>query len=880
VEREDGGRGFGFTGGHFHMNWGDDNFRKVVLNALLWISKVEVPAGGVASSVTEEELMENLDPKRGSRPAVRPSADAGAKPLFRSGLIKSGSVPVDVDLTGAEGLWLVVADAGDGIGCDWADWAEPVLVKQDGSKVKLTDVKWKSATTGHGRVNIDRNCGGGSLKIAGEPVSFGIGTHAPSVIEYDLAGQGFVRFKGRAGVDNGGTDQGCGSSVEFMAFVQPPPRSVVFASAAAAGSGGGRGSGPEAAKEYLKTMTVPEGLEVTLFASEPMLRNPTNMDIDSRGRIWVTEGVNYRSTFQSWGVLREGGDRILILEDTNGDGTADKETIFYQGPEINAALGICVLGNRVIVSRSPDIFVFTDTNGDDRADRKDVWFSGIGGVDHDHGAHAFVFGPDGRLYFNVGNDGGRLKTADGNRYVVDRAGNEVHGHGNPYRQGLVFRCNLQGGELETLAWNFRNNYEVAVDSFGTMWQSDNDDDGNQAVRINYVMEFGNYGFTDEMTGAGWRTQRTNMEDAIPQQHWHQNDPGVMPNLLVTGAGSPTGITVYEGRLLPRVFHDQMLHCDAGPRVVRAYPVTSSGAGYEATVVNLLESSDTWFRPSDVSVAPDGSVYVADWNDPGVGGHNMGDRNLETMRGRIYRVAPAGHQSRVGKPDLESAEGAVTALKSPNSATRFLAWTALHRLGDQAETALIRLWNDDNPRMRARALHLLARIPGKERKYIAEALKDPDSDIRITGLRIARERRYDMIPYVRMLVDDPSPQVRRECALALRHHSAPEAAGLWARLAVQHDGADRWYLEALGIGADRQWDRYLDEWLEQVGDDWNTPAGRDVVWRSRSKKTPDLLVKIIADGNTSREERSRYIRSLDFIKGPEKDAALIQLLGVN
>jgi hypothetical protein len=138
----------------------------------------------------------------------------------------------------------------------------------------------------------------------------------------------------------------------------------------------------------------------------------------------------------------------------------------------------------------------------------------------------------------------------------------------------------------------------------------------------------------------------------------------------------------------------------------------------------------------------------------------------------------------------------------------------------------------------------------------------------------------MIPYVRMLVDDPSPQVRRECALALRHHSAPEAAGLWARLAVQHDGADRWYLEALGIGADRQWDRYLDEWLEQVGDDWNTPAGRDVVWRSRSKKTPDLLVKIIADGNTSREERSRYIRSLDFIKGPEKDAALIQLLGVN
>jgi len=77
-----------------------------------------------------------------------------------------------------------------------------------------------------------------------------------------------------------------------------------------------------------------------------MVRNPTDMDIDERGRVWVIEGVNYRSSFKPWGILQSAGDRIVILEDTNRDGLADKETTFYQGPEINSALGICVLGTR------------------------------------------------------------------------------------------------------------------------------------------------------------------------------------------------------------------------------------------------------------------------------------------------------------------------------------------------------------------------------------------------------------------------------------------------------------------------------------------------------------------------------------------------------
>ena len=337
--------------------------------------------------------------------------------------------------------------------------------------------------------------------------------------------------------------------------------------------------------------------------------------------------------------------------------------------------------------------------------------------------------------------------------------------------------------------------------------------------------------------------------------------------------------VYEGKLLPEIFRNQVLHCDALPRVVRAYLVQPSGAGYKSEEKNILTTEDAWFRPSDLCAAPDGSIYVADWNDAGVGGHYMADQHLETMTGRVYHIAPKG--SKPSKPNLNFNTSATCtqALQSPNQATRYLAWTRLHAMQAGAEADLLKLWKGNDPRMRARALQLLARIKGSEPKYIQQAVKDSDADIRITGLRIARELKFDVVPWVKLLARDTSPQVRRECAIALRHNPSLEAPKLWAQLALQHDGADRWYLEALGIGADGQWDKFFDAWLAQAGDKWNTPAGRDLIWRSRSKKTPTLLAKIISDKSLSAQEREHYFRSFDFITGPEKDAALVQLLTV-
>ncbi|MEO6719227.1 MAG: PVC-type heme-binding CxxCH protein [Ferruginibacter sp.] len=626
-------------------------------------------------------------------------------------------------------------------------------------------------------------------------------------------------------------------------------------------------------KNALAGLEVADGLQATLFASEPMIGNPTNIDVDARGRVWMCEAYNYRPQLNPDNPQREAGDRILILEDNNNDGVADTAKVFYQGTDVNAALGIAVLGNKVIVSCSPNVFLFTDTNGDDKPDIKEVLFTHVGGEQHDHAVHAFTYGPDGKLYFNFGNAGEQLMDKNG-KIIIDRDGNEVANKGKPYRQGMVFRMNEDGSDLEVVAHNFRNNYEVAVDAFGTMWQSDNDDDGNQSTRINYVMQFGNYGYTDEMTGAGWRAKRTNMETAIPKRHWHQNDPGSIPNLLPTGAGSPAGMCLYEGELLPAAFQNQMIHCEAGNNIVRAYPVEKDGAGYKATIKPLLTGTrDQWFRPVDVCTAPDGSIFVADWYDPGVGGHQMGDMN----RGRIYRIAPDAKKYIVPKTDLSSAEGAVNALQNPNLATRYLAIQKIKSSGGASEAALQKLYESSNPRFKARAFWLLAKLPGKEDQYIMQGLQDKDPDIRITALRAALETKGDVIPYIKKIIKDTDPQVRREAALALRHNKSPEAADLWADLALQYNGTDRWYLEALGIGADKQWETFLTAWKNKAGEQANNKAGHDIVWRSRTGTALPLLAQYIQEDATDPSDRLKYFRAFDFIESADKEKVLLSLL---
>ncbi len=625
-------------------------------------------------------------------------------------------------------------------------------------------------------------------------------------------------------------------------------------------------------EQTVDSMQTVDGLQTTLWASEPGTVKPTNMDIDERGRIWITEAANYRGAKR-----RPDGDRIMILEDTKHTGVCDSYKVFVQDKKLFAPLGICKLGNKLYVAQSPNVFIYTiDESGDKPVGEPVVLFTGFGGTNHDHGVHAGLFGPDGRYYFNCGNEGGRglVTSADG-KPVIDRLGSEVGSNakiyrGQPkpkgflgYREGLALSCGLDGSDFMVLGYNFRNNYELTVDSFGTVWQSDNDDDGNQGVRINYVMEGGDFGYTGPK-GSNWSRDMGLFPGQTKQEaHWHQRFPGIVPNLLNTGAGAPCGILIYEGDLLPEPYHGALLHCDAGRNVVRAYVTHASaavptnifksadptavkpgsdeeksGAGYQADAIEMVKlknGGDTWFRPADICVAPDGAVYVCDWYDPGVGGHATGDK-LPNLHGRVYRIVPRGYQPSEVKLDLATVPGQIAALSSPNLSTRYLGYTKLAAGGDDAVKALEQLYTSSkNPRLRARALWLLAR--SKEgSKFVEQAMKDPDVDIRVTALRAARAIKMDMIKVAGQMIGDPHPFVWRELCLAMNYEPTDKALPVLVKLGDKYDGSDRWYLEAFGIGCTGREAEVLAAWQKDHTN--NEPkVAEGISWRLKMQATP-------------------------------------------
>ena len=619
------------------------------------------------------------------------------------------------------------------------------------------------------------------------------------------------------------------------------------------------------------------GLEVTLWASEPMLAKPTNLTVDERGRVWVLEAANYRRASRKQPDLRPDGDRIVILEDADHDGRAEKVKVFDQNPQIRAPLGIAVLGDKVYVSQSPDLIVYTK-DGSDAIVKKEVLLTGFGGIDHDHGLHAVVFGPDGKLYFNQGNTGLDVTDRSGTRIFTQGTGANTR-PGVGFFEGVALRVNPDGTGLEVLGQNFRNPYEVAVDSFGNVFQTDNDDDGNAWTRLLYNMEGGNYGFRGPLN-------KTWLEDR--GTHWHMELPGVAPPVLRLGAGSPCGLAVYEGALLPARYRGQILHAEAGKRIVAGYQLRDDGAGLAATSEDLVNGGDdTWSRPSDVAVAPDGAVFIADWYDPGVGGHLMGDQE---QRGRIYRVAPAGNTPRSTTLDLTSNAGLSLAFASPNPAVQYLAYSAIKAQGPAAVPLLQTMWRQNNAVLKARALWLLGGLGGSGSAAIQEALRHDDARFRILGLRVARLHGADVLATAARLLRDPSPQVRREIALMLRDPSRMLPAYLYAEQAVPpgpwldamsqlasgYDGKDRWYLEALGIAARGREDALYAR-LKADHTAKPNPAFAQLVWEIRPRTALPDLIAVMTDASAPVAARSMALDTLGAMQWPDAARAVEALI---
>jgi putative membrane-bound dehydrogenase-like protein len=659
---------------------------------------------------------------------------------------------------------------------------------------------------------------------------------------------------------------------------------------------------------------LPDDLEITVWATSPMLRNPTNIDIDKDGRIWVAEGVRYRHHH----ARQPEGDRIVVLEDTDGDGRADSSHVFVQEPALVAPLGIAVIDNKVIVSQPPDLIVYTDVNRnlrfDPDVDVREVLLTGFQGVNHDHSLHSVTVGPDGKWYFNQGNMGAAFTDRSGrtfrifSSYTQDPIGPFRYPHnseiyigrpsddGHVYVGGFSVRMNPDGTGVEIIGHNYRNAYEDSITSLGDVFQHDNDDP--PACRASWVMEYANFGFSSNDGQRAWQVDRRPGQ-STPVAEWRQEDPGITPAGDIYGGGSPTGNVFYENGALGDAWIGTFLAADAGRNEILSYQPKRQGAGFalERSVFltsnpqqayagsdfvggnrTALAAIETLFRPSDIAVGPDGAIYVSDWIDPRVGGHQDLD---DALSGAIYRIAPKGFVPQIPKIDPGTIDGLVTALRSPAVNVRAIGFEGLKARGAEAVDAVAALLDDPNPYIRGRAVFLLYQLGDEGRARVGRPSDQADPDMRIVTYRAMRRAGLDVMTEARTLARDPDPGVRREVALSLRDVPASEALDILVDLARGYDGEDRYYLEALGTGATGKEDAlYTRLRREPGGSDpltWS-PAFARLAWRLHvPAAVPDLAARARAE-SLPMTERRLALDALAFIDDPSASQAMLALAG--
>ncbi len=819
-------------------------------------------------------------------------AESPPKPIFESEVLtpksKAQLVAIDVSLEGARELHLVVSDEG-GNSCDWADWIEPRLLMKDGSIRDLTEIEWEEATTGYGKIHKGRNMQGGKLQVAGEAFEKGIGVHAPAMIAYVLP-EGVERFVARAAIDDGGMvrdGKPSSASLRFRVYTEKPPVSA---------SGAFDPDAPKLVPTDL--FAVPEGLEVTVWATSPMLANPTNIDFDAEGRLYVAEGVNYRGK----GGRRPEGDRIVILEDTDGSGQADRSTVFVQEPALASPLGVAVLDGRIVVSQPPEMLVYTDTDGDGKfepgVDRREVLLTGFNGRQHDHSLHSVTAGPNGQWFWNQGNTGAQFTDRSGKTfymgspYQLQEIAGRRSDDGHVWIGGFAARMNPDGTGVTILGHNFRNSYEQAVTSFGDLFQSDNDDP--PACRVTHVLEGGNAGFASADGQRSWGADKRPGQDT-PTAEWRQEDPGTMPAGDIYGGGSPTGVAFYENGALDEKWNGLLLACEAGKNVVFGYLPVPDGAGFRLERFDFLTSNrekefagsdflggrptgelKTMFRPSDVCVGPDGAIYVADWFDARVGGHGTLDEGLS---GTIYRIAPRGFRPAVPRLDLDTIEGQVEALKSPANNVRHAGFNRLKARGAEAIPALAALQEDANPYLAARATWLLAQLGEAGIARVTPWLESGDADRRLVAYRALRFAGHEVLAMADRMAGDASAAVRREVAVTLRDVPAERSLPILVKIARGFDGVDRSYLEAFGLGSEGKESEVFAAVSEVMGGgspaDWSDAFAR-IAWRLHPVEAARAFSERARSAGLDEEQRKLMLTALAFVKSREAAGLMIEL----
>jgi glucose/arabinose dehydrogenase len=499
-------------------------------------------------------------------------------------------------------------------------------------------------------------------------------------------------------------------------------------------------SAPDEAKQ---SFTLPQGYEINLFASEveyPDLKKPVQMAFDAKGRLWVTTMASYPMYLPG----RPVNDKVLIFEDNNADGTADKQTVFADG--LHLPTGIELGDGGAYVSQQPNMMFLKDTDGDDKADVRKIIMHGFDTADSHHAMHMLTWDPGGALYWQEGTfHHTQVESPYGPQRVKDAG---------------IFRFEPRSLKFEIfVSYGFANPWGHYVDRWGQ----------------NFV--------ADASGGANYYGTAFSGQVDYPQKH------GNMEQFLVKQWRPTCGCELVASRHFPDDTQgDYLLNNDIGFQGILRYRVKETGSGFHADPVEpLLKSSDPNFRPVALQFGPDGALYVVDWFNPLIGHmqHSLRDPNRDVEHGRIWRITYKG------RPLVERAKiaGASTAellelLKLYEDRTRYRARRELREHKSQAVMSELEKWvgglskNDpDYWRLMLEALWLKQSFDQVDPVLLQTMLTCPEPKARAAATRVLcywRDRVNDPIGLLQTLVDDKHPRVRLESVRALSFFEGKDA----------------------------------------------------------------------------------------------------------
>jgi putative heme-binding domain-containing protein len=560
------------------------------------------------------------------------------------------------------------------------------------------------------------------------------------------------------------------------------------------------------AEKAIERMKVHPGMKVNLFASEkefPELVNAVQMSFDPQGRLWVAVWPSY----PHWQPKEQMNDKILVLEDTDGDGKADKCTVFAD--RLHCPTGFEFWNGGVLVAQAPDLMFLKDTKGTGRADVRTRVVQGLDSADTHHTANSFVLDPGGGLYFQEGTfHHTQVETPYGPPVRCANAG--------------VFRYETRRQKFDVyVTYGFANPHGHVFDR----WGRDIVIDGTGSNPYDAVLFSGKLDFPNKHAGPPmvWRprTRPCPGMEILSSRHFPQENQG---NILVANVIGFQGILQYK--------------------------LEDDGSSYIGKEVEpILSSSDPSFRPSDLRIGPDGALYFLDWQNPIIGHmqHNLRDPSRGKTHGRIYRVTyPARPLLKPAKIAGEPIEKLLDLLREPEDRVRYrtrLELTA--RASDQVVAAAMK-WlagldptAGDHEHNALEVLWLHQSHNKVNEDLLKQVLGSKDHRARAAATRVLsywHDRIPDALDLLRKLAADPHPRVRLEAVRAASFLSVPEA------------------VEVVAVAASKPTDRYLDylrgETMRTLGPlvtkaiaaghklKMKTPAGMRYVLRTVS--TPELM----------------------------------------